>query len=87
MHVTDVNQRDWDEYAERLSFAINTAQDRLRGNTPFYLIHGWDPQSTLETDLPRGSTKLRDQDPCKWRYSIQRQYQRARAAVNDRLMM
>ena len=23
MYVTDVNQRDWDEYAERLTFAIN----------------------------------------------------------------
>ena len=44
MYVTDVNQQDWDEYAERLTFAINTAQDRVRGDTPFYLIHGWDQQ-------------------------------------------
>ena len=26
MYVSDVNQQDWDEYAERLTFAINTAQ-------------------------------------------------------------
>ena len=43
MYVSDVNQQDWDEYAERLTFAINTAHDRVRNDTPFYLIHGWDP--------------------------------------------
>ena len=85
MYVTDVDQRDWDEYAERITFAINTAQDRVRGDTPFYLIHGWDPRSTLEATLPLGSTKLQDQDPRRWRYNIQRQYQRARAVVNERL--
>jgi hypothetical protein len=85
MYVTDTNQRDWDEYAERLTFAINTAQDRVRGDTPFYLIHGWDPRSTLEATLPLGSTKRRDQEPRRWRYHIQRQYQRAREVVNNRL--
>ena len=40
MYVSDANQRDWDEYAERLTYAINTAHDRVRGDTPFYLIHG-----------------------------------------------
>ena len=63
MYVTDVNQKDWDEYAERLTYAINTAQYRIRGDTPFYLIHGWDPRSTLKATLPLGSTKSRDRDP------------------------
>jgi len=85
MYVTDVNQRDWDEYAERLTFAINTAHDRVRNDTPFYLIHGWDPRSTLEATLPLGSTKHQDRDPRRWRYRIQRQYQRARTEVNNRL--
>ena len=39
MYVSDANQRDWDEYAERLTYAINTTPDRVRGDTPFYLIH------------------------------------------------
>ncbi|CAI5707711.1 unnamed protein product [Peronospora farinosa] len=39
MYVADVGQRDWDEYAERLTFALNTAQDRVREETPFYLSH------------------------------------------------
>ncbi|OWY94169.1 reverse transcriptase [Phytophthora megakarya] len=46
IYVEDLDQRDWDEYAERLTFAINTARDRIRGETPFYMIHGWDPRST-----------------------------------------
>ncbi|POM73871.1 LOW QUALITY PROTEIN: Reverse transcriptase [Phytophthora palmivora] len=40
--------RDWDRFAEDLTFAPDTAQDRIRGDTPFYLLHGWDPLSTLE---------------------------------------
>uniref|UniRef100_H3GFB6 Integrase catalytic domain-containing protein n=1 Tax=Phytophthora ramorum TaxID=164328 RepID=H3GFB6_PHYRM len=86
MYVADVNQQDWDEYAERLTFAINTAHDRVRGETPFYLIHGWDPRSTLEASLPLGSTRRRDREPRRWRYRIQQQYQRAREEVNARLM-
>ncbi|OWY94689.1 reverse transcriptase [Phytophthora megakarya] len=46
MYVRDLDQKDWDEYAERLTFAINTAHDRIRGDTPHYLVHGWDPRST-----------------------------------------
>ena len=85
MYVADVNQQDWDEYAERLTFAINTAQDRIRGDTPFYLNHGWDPRSTLEVTLSVGNMGIRDRDPKRWRYRIHRQYQRARSEVNDHL--
>uniref|UniRef100_H3H4X9 Integrase catalytic domain-containing protein n=1 Tax=Phytophthora ramorum TaxID=164328 RepID=H3H4X9_PHYRM len=85
MYVADVNQQDWDEYAGRLTFAINTAHDRVQGETPFYLVHGWDPRSTLEASLPLGSTRRRDHEPRRWRYRIQQQYQRAREEVNARL--
>ncbi|OWY93430.1 hypothetical protein PHMEG_00037183 [Phytophthora megakarya] len=40
MYFRDLDQKDWDEYAERLTFAINTAHDRIRGDTPHYLEHG-----------------------------------------------
>ena len=63
MYVADVNQQDWDEYAERLTFNNNTAHDRVRSDTPFYLIDGWDPRSTLEETLSLGCTKTRDRDP------------------------
>ncbi|KAG3186007.1 hypothetical protein C6341_g4133 [Phytophthora cactorum] len=81
MYVQDRDQKDWDEYAERLTFAINTAQDRIRGDTPFYLVHGWDPRSTLEASIPVDSTKRRDRDPRRWRYQIQRHYQQARSQI------
>ncbi|KAG2759361.1 hypothetical protein PC129_g20486 [Phytophthora cactorum] len=85
MYVQDRDQKDWDEYAERLTFAINTAQDRIRGDTPFYLVHGWDPRSTLEASIPVSSTKRRDRDPRRWRYQIQIHYQQARSQANQRL--
>ncbi|ETP27877.1 hypothetical protein F442_22840 [Phytophthora nicotianae P10297] len=83
MYVADLNQKDWDEYAERLTFALNTAYDRIRGGTPFYLVHGWDARSTLEAILPLGSTQRRDVEPRRWRYNVQRQYQQARKLVNE----
>ncbi|KAE8890215.1 hypothetical protein PF003_g25778 [Phytophthora fragariae] len=87
MYVADEDQRDWDEYAERLTFAVNTAHDRIRGDTPFFLVHGWDPRTTLEATMPLGSTRRRDRDPRRWRYRIQKYYQQARAEVNERLKM
>jgi transposase InsO family protein len=40
LYVADPDQRDWDEYAERLVFAINSSYDRVRKETPHYLMHG-----------------------------------------------
>uniref|UniRef100_H3H639 RNA-directed DNA polymerase n=1 Tax=Phytophthora ramorum TaxID=164328 RepID=H3H639_PHYRM len=79
MYITDVDQRDWDEYAERLTFALNTAHDRTRNETPFYLVHGWDPRSTLEASLAIGNTSHRDVEAKRWRLRIQRHYKMARA--------
>ncbi|POM76019.1 Reverse transcriptase [Phytophthora palmivora] len=85
MYVQDLDQRDWDEYAERITFAINTAHDRIRGEKPFYVVHGWDPRSTLEAVILVGSTQRHDRDPRRWRYQIQRYYQQVREQVNQRL--
>ena len=60
LHVADVDEKNWYKYADRLTYAIKTAQDRVREDTPFYLIHGWDTRSTMEATLPLGSTKTRD---------------------------
>ena len=35
MYITDVSQQDLDDYAERLTCAINTAHERVYGNTPY----------------------------------------------------
>lgn len=36
MCVENEQQWDWDEYAERLVFGLNSPTDRVRENTPFY---------------------------------------------------
>ncbi|GMF47855.1 unnamed protein product [Phytophthora fragariaefolia] len=83
MYVADINQQDWDEYAERLTFALNTAQDRVRGDTPFNLMHGWDPRTTLEAMIPLESTRRRDCEPRHWWYHVQRHYQHEKQSTND----
>ncbi|OWY90584.1 reverse transcriptase [Phytophthora megakarya] len=85
LYVADVNQQDLDDYAERLMFALNTAHDQVRGETSFFLVHGWYPRSTLEAVVSVGSTRRRDCDARRWRYHIQGQYRRAREAVNENL--
>ncbi|GMF33733.1 unnamed protein product [Phytophthora fragariaefolia] len=79
MYITDVDQRDWDGYAERLTFALSTAHDRTRDETPFYLVHGRDARSTLEATLSIGNTSHRDANVWRWRMRIQRHYKIARA--------
>ena len=85
MYVSDVGQQDWDEYAERLTFALNTAQDRVRKETPFYLVHGWDAKTTLKATLPVVNTRTKGSGARRWRYHIQSHYQRAREQVNEHL--
>ncbi|OWZ10904.1 hypothetical protein PHMEG_00016156 [Phytophthora megakarya] len=51
-----VDQSDWEELAEKLMWAQNTSFDFTRVDTPFYLVHGWDAQGTVEAmmgDFPR----------------------------------
>ncbi|OWZ09933.1 reverse transcriptase [Phytophthora megakarya] len=79
MYIADIDQRDWDEYTERLTYALNTAHGRTRDETPFFLVRDWDPRSTLETTLAIGNTSRRDADARRWRMHIQRHYKTARA--------
>ena len=72
LFLADIEQRYLDEYAERLTFAINTARDRVWKKTQFYLFHGWDARSTLRSTLPIRSPEY---EPSRWRYRIQGQYQ------------
>ncbi|GMG16131.1 unnamed protein product [Phytophthora fragariaefolia] len=50
-YIAEADQSDWDDYAERLMFALNTSFDATRLNTPFYLVHGWVAQGTLSAML------------------------------------
>ena len=82
LYVADKDPKNWDEYGERLPFAINTAQDCVRGDTPLNLTHGWNTRSTLEATLPLKTAETLGLDPKRWLYNLQRQNQQARATVN-----
>ncbi|GMF43575.1 unnamed protein product [Phytophthora fragariaefolia] len=48
-YVEDPLQVDWDDIAEKMVHAFNNSRDTTRRETPFYLVHGWDAQSTLKS--------------------------------------
>ncbi|ETL24218.1 hypothetical protein L916_21769 [Phytophthora nicotianae] len=82
VHKPTLRQNGWTGTSTR---NVNTAYDRIRGETPFYLVQGWDARSTLEAIIPLGSTRRWDVEP-RWRkYKVQRQYQQARKLVNEAL--
>ena len=66
---------DWDILAERLAFAINTSYDTIRKNTPFYLVHGWDPLTTLQATMSDPSTSPDGPTAWQWRQAIHSDYQ------------
>ncbi|GMF27705.1 unnamed protein product [Phytophthora fragariaefolia] len=45
-YVEDPLQADWDDITKKMVHAINNSRDTTRRETPFYLVHGWDAQST-----------------------------------------
>ncbi|KAG2765586.1 hypothetical protein Pcac1_g22842 [Phytophthora cactorum] len=80
----DPLQQDWDKIAEKLVFAINTSQDTTRKEMPFYLVHGWDAQTTLRamtSSLKRGSG--RQSDALAWRRDVNRQHEIALIMAKD----
>ncbi|DAZ97861.1 TPA: hypothetical protein N0F65_003288 [Lagenidium giganteum] len=79
MYVSDSEQRDWDEYAERLVLALNTAVDDTRKQTPFCFVHGWDPKSTVEASPGMAQMEVQDRDPRRWRFAMQRSYMQTRS--------
>ena len=79
-YVSDPGQRDWDDLAESLMFALNTSYDHSRKETPFFLVHGWDPRNTLTAMLsptPGGDISL------NWRRRVQRVHEYAIAMARD----
>ncbi|GFY75391.1 transposon Ty3-I Gag-Pol polyprotein [Trichonephila inaurata madagascariensis] len=48
----DAEQKNWDEILPFVTFAYNTAKQETTGFTPFYLLHGREVETTLDTMLP-----------------------------------
>ncbi|OWY97979.1 LOW QUALITY PROTEIN: hypothetical protein PHMEG_00031369 [Phytophthora megakarya] len=83
MYVRDLDQKDWVEYAERLTFAINTAHDRIRGDA-LPLFGTW-VGSEIDPGGYTAGRLRRDRDARRWRYRVQRYYEQSREQVNARL--
>ncbi|OWZ11187.1 hypothetical protein PHMEG_00015829 [Phytophthora megakarya] len=63
VYAEDPLQQDWDEIAKKLIFVVNNSMDTTRKKTPFFLVHGWDAQSTLKamsSSLKPGLGRLSD---------------------------
>ncbi|UYV63289.1 hypothetical protein LAZ67_2003665 [Cordylochernes scorpioides] len=48
----DVEQKNWDSILPSVTFAYNTAKQETTGFTPFYLVHGREAETMLDTLLP-----------------------------------
>ncbi|GFV07019.1 transposon Ty3-I Gag-Pol polyprotein [Trichonephila clavipes] len=48
----DAEQKNWDEILPFVTFAYNTAKQKTTGFKPFYLLHGREAETTLDTMLP-----------------------------------
>jgi len=82
--ASDPAQRDWDDFAEKLMFALNVSFDFTRKETPFYLIHGWEARSTLSAMLPAVSRRANvDKDSAAWRRRVREQHQKALKMAYD----
>ncbi|UYV72084.1 hypothetical protein LAZ67_9001766 [Cordylochernes scorpioides] len=52
----DLDQKNWDEMLPFITFAYNTAEQKSTGFTPFFLIHGREAETTLDTIFPYSSS-------------------------------
>ncbi|UYV75949.1 hypothetical protein LAZ67_13001892, partial [Cordylochernes scorpioides] len=48
----DVEQKNWDSVLSFVTFAYNTARQETTGFSPFYLVHGREAETMLDTLLP-----------------------------------
>ncbi|OWZ00629.1 reverse transcriptase [Phytophthora megakarya] len=80
-YIEQADRSDWHDHAERLMFALNTSFDATRVDTPFYLIHGWDPQSTLKAMLGPTPSSVPERTAYEWRRKVQRDYSYAKACA------
>ncbi|GMF24849.1 unnamed protein product [Phytophthora fragariaefolia] len=84
VYVEDPLQQDCDDIADKMAHTINYSMDTMRKETPCYLVHGWDAQSTLKamtSSLRLGDGILTDTTP--WRREANRQHEVALAMAKQ----
>jgi hypothetical protein len=85
-YVEDESQRDWDEIAEGISFALNTSYNSVKGETPFYLMHGWDAKTTIDAMVPQLTTSRRKISALDWRKEAVRRHTYARELAHAKII-
>ncbi|KAJ8524057.1 hypothetical protein ON010_g17062 [Phytophthora cinnamomi] len=82
-YVAEPDQSDWDDQVEKLMWALNTSFDATRLDTPFYFVHGWDPQSTVSAMLGPQPVGFDQKTAYEWRRGVQRMYEYAQTWARD----
>ncbi|GFW11499.1 retrovirus-related Pol polyprotein from transposon 412 [Trichonephila clavipes] len=80
----DVEQKNWDEILPFVTFAYNTAKQETTGFTPFYLLHGREAETTLDTMLPFCPNDFDDNNITKIAARAEESRQLLRAQDKDR---
>ena len=79
-YIAEPEQRDWEDLAGRLTFALNTSLDATRRGTHFFLMHGWDAKTTMSAMLSREPARRASKmQAYAWRLQVQREYEHAQA--------
>ena len=83
-YVEEEDQSDWETIMYRLMFALNNSYDRVRQETPHFLIHGWDAKTTLSAMLSRAVPREFDKrEAYLWRLKVQREHEFAQSWARD----
>ena len=68
------DQTDWPEIAQEICLAVNTSKCVTRGDTPQYLMMGWDAKVTFDVTLTSSLCSDNCKKPAEWRNMIAKQH-------------
>ena len=80
------NQKNWDVYLPRLLFAYRTAYHETLGDSPFYLLYGYDPTLPLDLSFMEGKVTVTDTNLCGRRRKLIRELIKVRNQVAEVMM-
>ncbi|GFU49062.1 transposon Ty3-I Gag-Pol polyprotein [Trichonephila clavipes] len=78
-----LSAENWDEILPFVTFAYNTAKQETTGFTPFYLLHGREAETTLDTMLPFCPNDFDDNNITKIAARAEESRQLARSAHSE----
>ena len=85
MFVSD-HQKDWDVYLPKVLFAYRTSYHETIGDSPFYLLYGFDPTIPLDLAFLEGKIKVTDFNLRGHRRKMVREFRDTRNRVAEVMM-